>query len=103
MLRLYGRDGGKLDGGRGGCGLGNWLSVVLFVSVSAPSWTCLFDVGLGSFLEFSFNDSDARDGGASSLVCRRAKDLSEGAKSSSSSSMSIDELLDLGSKSSLSP
>jgi hypothetical protein len=88
--------------------LGSWSGsggFVAMVAVFAPAspWTCWSDIRSGSFLEPPFNESDARDGNASSLASRREKDVSEGAAAPFSSWTSTDELLDLGSKSCRSP
>ena len=88
--------------------MGSWAGgggFVMVVTVFAPPslWICWSDVRPGSFLEPPFNESNARDGNASSLASRREKDVSEGAAASFSSWTSMDELLDLGSKSCLSP
>jgi hypothetical protein len=74
-------------------------------AVFAPAlpWTCWSDRGPGSFLQPSFNESDARGGRTSPLASWREKDVIEGAPAPFSSSTSMDELLDLDSKSCLSP
>lgn len=90
---------GNLGSWSGGCGFEEGVAVF----APASPWTCLSDVHSGSFLEPSSNESDARNGNASSLASRREKDVSEGAAAPFSSWTSTDELLDLDSKSCLSP